>query len=549
MIDRVTLIDPKGGRFGRGLIKAEIDIPKDAWFLTSHFIDDQVMPGTLMYESCMQSMRVYLLRMGWLAESPESSFEPIPEVRSRLRCRGQVIPGAKKALYEITIKEIGYDPEPYALADALMFADGRMIVQCLDMSIRLTNTNRERVEAIWAAKRAATAFTPSLPNVAAPVRELFTAQQILEYAVGKPSLCFGDAYREFDANRFLARLPGPPYLFLDRITALKAPALQMVPGGTVQGQYDVPADAWYFRANRQNSMPFSVILEFPLQICGWLAAYMGSAMTSRENLHFRNLDGNAILHEDLRRDAGTLTADIAVTKVAQSGGMIIQGYTFKVTRQGRTVYEGDTVFGFFTEEALANQVGIRGAQLYTPTAAETSRHVSPPDWPDSAPLHPGDAHQPPEDGLALPARSYRMLDSIDLFVPDGGPKGLGFLRGTKRVDPGEWFFKAHFYQDPVIPGSLGLEAFMQLLKAAALHRWKDTLPAGPWHFESFATGARHSWSYRGQIIPTNNLVTVEAVIDAFDDEQRLVRGSGYLHVDGRVIYNMREFAIRLVPGL
>lgn len=544
MIDRVTSIDPKGGRFGRGLIKAEIDIPTNAWFLTSHFIDDQVMPGTLMYESCMQAMRVYLLRMGWIAESPESSFEPIPEVRSRLRCRGQVIPGAKKALYEITIKEIGYDPEPYALADALMFADGRMIVQCLDMSIRLTNTSRERIEAIWAGKRTET----TLPVPTKPA-ELFTAQQILEYAIGKPSLCFGDAYRDFDAKRFLARLPGPPYLFLDRITALTAPPLQMTPGGTVQGQYDVPADAWYFGANRQNSIPFAVILEFPLQVCGWLAAYMGSAMASSENLHFRNLDGNAVLHEDLRRDAGTLTADITVTKIAQSGGMIIQGYTFKVTRQGRPVYEGDTVFGFFTESALANQVGIRGAQLYAPSPAETARQVAPPLWPDCAPLHPEDPHRQADDGLALPARSFRMLDSIDLFIPDGGPKGLGFLRGTKRVDPGEWFFKAHFYQDPVIPGSLGLEAFMQLLKAAALHRWKDRLPPGQWHFEPFATGARHSWSYRGQIIPTNSLVTVEAVIDSFDDEQRLVRGTGYLHVDGRVIYNMREFAIRLVPGL
>ena len=542
MIDRVTSIDPAGGRFGLGLIKAEIDIPVNAWFLTSHFIDDQVMPGTLMYESCMQSLRVFLLRMGWIAESPASSFEPVPEVRSRLRCRGQVIPGAKKALYEITIKEIGYNPEPYALADALMFADGRMIVQCLDMSIRLTNTNREQIEALWAGRNGPAAISARKP-------ELFTARQILEYAIGKPSICFGDAYRQFDAERFLARLPGPPYLFVDRITALTAPALKMAPGGTVQGEYDVPADAWYFRANRQGSMPFSVILEFPLQVCGWLAAYMGSAMTSRENLHFRNLDGNAILHEDLRRDAGTLTADITVTKIAQSGGMIIQGYSFKVTRQGRPVYEGDTVFGFFTEDALANQVGIRGAQLYTPSPEELARQKLPPAWPDTAPLHPGDPATPPEDGLALPGRSYRMLDAIDLFIPDGGPKRLGFLRGTKTVDPGEWFFKAHFYQDPVIPGSLGLEAFIQLLKAAALHRWQANLPAGPWHFEPIAAGVKHSWAYRGQIIPTDRLVTVEAVIEAFDDDQRLVRGSGYLHVDGRVIYNMREFAIRLVPGL
>jgi hypothetical protein len=34
----------------------------------------------------------------------------------------------------------------------------------------------------------------------------------------------------------------------------------------------------------------------------------------------------------------------------------------------------------------------------------------------------------------------------------------------KDVDPGEWFFKAHFFQDPVMPGSLGIEALCQLLQ-------------------------------------------------------------------------------------
>jgi 3-hydroxymyristoyl/3-hydroxydecanoyl-(acyl carrier protein) dehydratase len=32
------------------------------------------------------------------------------------------------------------------------------------------------------------------------------------------------------------------------------------------------------------------------------------------------------------------------------------------------------------------------------------------------------------------------------------------------VDPAEWFFKAHFFQDPVQPGSLGIEALIQLLQ-------------------------------------------------------------------------------------
>ena len=52
-----------------------------------------------------------------------------------------------------------------------------------------------------------------------------------------------------------------------------------------------------------------------------------------------------------------------------------------------------------------------------------------------------------------------MVDGIELYIPDGGPHGLGFVRGVKTVDVNEWFFQAHFYEDPVCPGSLWLESF------------------------------------------------------------------------------------------
>ena len=64
-----------------------------------------------------------------------------------------------------------------------------------------------------------------------------------------------------------------------------------------------------------------------------------------------------------------------------------------------------------------------------------------------------------------------MMDRVDVFVPDGGPAGLGFIQGSKHVRADEWFFKAHFYQDPVWPGSLGLEAMLQLMKVVAAERW------------------------------------------------------------------------------
>jgi len=110
------------------------------------------------------------------------------------------------------------------------------------------------------------------------------------------------------------------------------------------------------------------------------------------------------------------------------------------------------------------------------------------------------------------------------------------------VDPDEWFFKAHFYQDPVCPGSLGLESFLQLLKVVAAERWGVTADS---RFETMAHGEEHRWNYRGQIIPTNHRVEIEAVITAVDDQIRILKADGLLSVDGKIIYQMKDFALRL----
>ncbi len=65
------------------------------------------------------------------------------------------------------------------------------------------------------------------------------------------------------------------------------------------------------------------------------------------------------------------------------------------------------------------------------------------------------------------------------------------------------------------------------------------------HFETLARGEKHSWIYRGQILPTDGRVMIEAVITQVDDGRHLVRADGFLSVDGRVIYQMKDFAIRM----
>jgi len=293
-------------------------------------------------------------------------------------------------------------------------------------------------------------------------------------------------------------------------------------------------------------MPFCVLLEVALQPCGWLAAYLGSALKSKNDLKFRNLGGNAVLHRMIFPEEKKLTIRARMTKVSEAAEMIIEHFDFMVSQDAQTIYSGDTNFGFFTKQALAQQVGIRNAEktAYTPSPEEL-RHSRPSIFDDAAPLFPEDPDVDTASSLTMPAKALRMIDSIDAFVPNGGPYGLGYIRGVKKVDPDEWFFKAHFFQDPVCPGSLGIESFLQLIKFAAMNQWPHLVET---HRFEWIMDEPHSWSYRGQIIPENKTIEVDAVITKMvDSPVPTLYADGFLKVDGLYIYQMENFGFRLIP--
>lgn len=143
----------------------------------------------------------------------------------------------------------------------------------------------------------------------------------------------------------------------------------------------------------------------------------------------------------------------------------------------------------------------------------------------------------------MPAKALRMIDTIEIYDPKGGPYGLGYIRGRKFVDPEEWFFKAHFYQDPVCPGSLGVESFLQLLKYRAIDQWP-----GLQRTHSFEPLTDHGfqWQYRGQIIQKNKAIVVDAVITRVKEQTApVIMAEGLLMVDGLCIYKLEGFGLRL----
>ena len=531
LIDRVRQLDPEGGRYGIGTIEAEADIAGDEWFLVCHFVDDKVMPGTLMYQCCEQTLRIFLQRLGWVAVDGEAAYQPVCGVEAVLKCRGPVTPDTGRVTYRVDLREIGYDPCPYAVADALMFADGEPIVMFSGLSVRIDGLTRAAVEAFWENRRR-------------PAPPLYTGAQILAFSVGRPSEAFGAPYRPFDADRFIARLPGPPYLFLDRVVDAGPAPWRLEAGAWATAEYDIPPDAWYFRADRGGGvLPFCVLLEIALQACGFLAAYAGSALQSDQPLKFRNLDGQGTLHRVADRNSGRLTATARLTRVSRAGAMIIECFRMEVGDRHGPIYSGESTFGFFSEQALANQVGLRedGRLVSSPAEADLARAQSA-QMPDLAPLAPDDAAATP--GSGLPARALRMIDRIAAYLPDGGPDGLGWLQGNKGVDPAEWFFAAHFFQDPVCPGSLGIEALLQLLRFAALERW----PGTDRRIEPLC-GIPHRWRYRGQVTPADQTMQVTAAIRQRGDRRDpFVRADGVLSVDGRRIYHLENFGLRLAAA-
>lgn len=152
LIHRVIDLDPAGGRFGMGRIIAQADIHPDDWFLTCHFIDDMVMPGTLMYECCAHALRVFVQRMGWVLPYDDICYNVLENNESDLKCRGPVTRATKKAIYDIEIKTVGYEPQPFVTADAHMFSDDLEIVFYKDMGMKLEGVTRQDLEAYWRKK-------------------------------------------------------------------------------------------------------------------------------------------------------------------------------------------------------------------------------------------------------------------------------------------------------------------------------------------------------------------------------------------------------------
>jgi PfaB family protein len=543
MLDRIASVEPTGGAWGLGLIVGEKDLQPEDWYFPCHFKDDQVMAGSLMAEGCGQLLQFYMLYLGLQTCTIDARFQPIPGLGQVVRCRGQVTPTTAVLTYRMEITEIGFKPQPFGRCDVEISLNGRAIVHFKDLGLQLSE--KDPSQGLDPAQFLSLAPRPAIaPRKSALINE----EQVTEFCTGELAKCFGSEYAIYDQGKIKAsRMPNTHLNMVSRILSVEGERHQIQKGSAIVTEYDVPLNPWYYRQNAALETPYSILMEIALQPCGFLSAYLGTTlMFPDRSLYFRNLDGKGHLVKLIDTRGKTITNRSTLLSSSNIQGMIIQSFEFEMKCEGEVFYAGTSSFGHFSPEALANQVGLDRGQVVRPWH-ET---LDPNQTVITRFLENSDS-QAKFYSVKTDRPHYRLSDhQLDLLhqvkiVPNGGQHGKGYIFAQKQVDPSDWYFKCHFQDDPVMPGSLGIEAMLQAMQVYALEMGLGKHLQSP----SFKPSVDHTttWKYRGQIPIGQADMSLEIHLTQVDvtSDRVIMMGDASLWRSKIRIYEVKSLALTL----
>ncbi|GIU13617.1 beta-ketoacyl synthase N-terminal-like domain-containing protein [Shewanella sp. MBTL60-007] len=605
MIEQVSKVERNGGAWGLGLIEGHKQLEPNHWYFPCHFKGDQVMAGSLMAEGCGQLLQFFMLHLGMHTQTKNGRFQPLEHASQKVRCRGQVLPQSGILTYRMEVTEIGFSPRPYAKANIDILLNGKAVVDFQNLGVMikeedectryplLTNSaestdtttaqapvaslskesepsasvnkkayqpasvnaplmaqipdlTKEPNKGVIPISHVEAPITPDYPN-RVPDTVPFTPYHMFEFATGDIEKCFGPEFAIY-RGMIPPRTPCGDLQVTTRVIEVNGKRGDFKKPSSCIAEYEVPVDAWYFDKNsHQAVMPYSILMEISLQPNGFISGYMGTTLGFPGlELFFRNLDGSGELLRDVDLRGKTIRNDSRLLSTVMAGTNIIQSFSFELSTDGEPFYRGTAVFGYFKGEALKDQLGLDNGKVTQPwhvangVAATTKVNLL-----DKSCRHFNAPINQPHYRLA--GGQLNFIDSVEI-VDNGGTEGLGYLYAERTIDPSDWFFQFHFHQDPVMPGSLGVEAIIETMQTYAIS--KD-LGAG---FKNPKFGqilSNIKWKYRGQINPLNKQMSMDVSITSIKDEngKKVITGNASLSKDGLRIYEVFDIAISIEESL
>lgn len=536
LIDEITRIDRTGGSRGLGQITAMTYLDPEGWYFACHFVDDPVLAGSMIAEGAVQVLQTYALYLGMHLCLPDARFQSVIGLRTDVKVRGQVTPATPSIRYEVDIDALTLVPRPTVIAHITVYDADKPIVSMRNFGVQL----REKK---GTPHRAGPGGVPGfLGRTTADGRPVMINEMHLAHAAtGDLGVAMGpefDIYQDLQAPH----IPNGDFQFVDRIVEMTGERNDIKGAETMVTQYDAPEDAWYFEETFAHAMPNCVVMETSLQAAILLGYYLGATLqTPEQSYRIRNLDGHARWVRDIDLRGQTIEHRTTLLDSSNMPEAILQRFRYELCADGEPFYVGESLFGYFTAQALEDQAGL-----------------------DSEPVMPwidGDGRA--DRAMSVTADKYRNSLLVDLrpnatehlrlldearIVLDGGDHDRGYVYGFRRIDADDWYFNCHFYRDPVMPGSLGIEAIIQALQLFILESGSASHLREPvFHCP---IDVEMTWKYRGQVLREDGEISLEVHVKEVrsSPEKVVAIADASLWKPGMRIYETNDVAIEVREG-
>lgn len=310
-------------------------------------------------------------------------------------------------------------------------------------------------------------------------KAIWNREQIVEMTNGSMAKILGSKYEEIDRHAVRSRMPSPPYLFVSRITKIDASYGELRPS-SIEIEYDVDDDCIYLQGDKTIA---NVVYTEASQIGIFLGSYIGADFTKAGTLRFRVVDSKITFMSNKPVCLGdTLRLTYRIKNFVKRGETVIVFCSYEVYSGAIMLLKTDAIGGFFLEAELKANKGIIDPKF------KCSRKVSETGCPvkkvrikqyydakymnyffDGKLQACFDDDTMCNNPLLYINPQVRMIDAVTEVCNRGGRYGYGYIRGMKKIDASHWAFKAHFKNDPVLPGTLILNGANQLFMFWAMY--------------------------------------------------------------------------------
>lgn len=357
---------------------------------------------------------------------------------------------------------------------------------------------------------------------------LFNEQQLHEITVGSIANVLGSDYAAADQYPVRTRMPSWPYMFVSRITACTAQRGQLKPC-EVHWEYDITPDDWYVVKDQVPSFvslesSHAMIVAFTLIGCDEMFQGQHS---------YRAVNSETTIYGEFPKPGEVLRGVVRITSFKKMGNNVLIDYEYDCFAKGpndteRHCFTLAAASGFFFRADLQKQSGksmnnkgvfFTAKPQKNPIDVNKLSQQQSFDSKQIESLNAGLLSQcfgrgyDDNSAVALYGPCHRMLDRVSEFNSRGGAWQLGQLLGEIDISTEHWVFKAHFKNDPCVPGTFIIEGCQQLF---SFYMYYLKLPQIPGVRMVTKSGHSSGAKFRGEVKFQNETLFYRMTIKAIE---------------------------------